>query len=302
MKYKGLISVIVPVYNTGKYLEECLQGIVNQSYRNLDIIIVDDGSTDNSMEIAERFRSEDTRVRIIRNKKNSGISYSRNVGLDNARGEYVAWCDSDDVYHPLFVETLYNILLKENVDFVECLPISAPKYTQGIFNDTIYTDDIKVGDAENFVLRFGTHELQTSLWSKLFKKELFKAFRFPIGHIYEENYFYIYLYQHSLINKCAYLSQPLYFYRSRENSIMKHFRIQEFNEELLTVNLFKSFAATLRQCEKEIFEEKIFKLLVKCWQRSMELEIPLRKKIEMNKLIVHEMNNCKIINGGAKNA
>jgi glycosyltransferase involved in cell wall biosynthesis len=110
---KDLISVIIPNYNKSKWIGDCLNSVINQTYKNIEIIFIDDGSTDNSLKVAKSFK--DNRITIIQNEYNSGVSYSRNVGIKNAKGEYVTTLDSDDIYiNNKKIETEYNELKNNN--------------------------------------------------------------------------------------------------------------------------------------------------------------------------------------------
>ena len=114
-----LISVIIPVYNVEKYIRYCLDSVINQTYKNLEIIIVDDGTKDSSGEIAEEYAAKDSRIKVI-HKENGGLSDARNVGLDVATGRYIAFLDSDDVISLDFYEYLYNMIKEKDYDIAEC--------------------------------------------------------------------------------------------------------------------------------------------------------------------------------------
>lgn len=114
-----LISVIVPIYNTSKYLSKCIDSIINQTYKNLEIILVNDGSTDNSLDICNKYKLIDSRIIII-NKDNGGLSSAKNIGLDNHKGRYIAFIDSDDYVDNNFIGELYNNLISTNSDISLC--------------------------------------------------------------------------------------------------------------------------------------------------------------------------------------
>lgn len=285
MELTPLISVIIPLYNTEKYIAECLQSIMGQTYTNLDIFVINDASTDGSPGIVRKFQMQDPRIRMIELKENGGVANARNVGLDKAKGEYIAWCDSDDLFHHRFIETMYGILCKTNADFVECESVTAQDFSIDLF-ENIETENAKciaVGNWKDFLQRFASHQLQTSLWSKLFKKQAFDGFRFPVGRLYEENYFYIYFY--SILRKAAYITTPLYFYRSRPGSIMKILKEKELMEGLLLANEFLSFSETVPVAYRELFYTKTAKMLLNYWQRSVTADIPLREKFKWHKRI-----------------
>lgn len=291
VKQNPLISIIVPVYNTERYLSECLNSIVHQTYTNIEIIIVDDASTDNSYKIIATFQRQDSRIKYIRHNINKGICQARNTGLVHCNGEYIAWCDSDDVLHLSFIEYLYTYLIMYDADFVECESISDFKYAPNLLG-LLDNSKVIVGDANDFLIRFATHKLQTSLWSKMFKKNLFDHFQFPMGRLYEENYFYTILYYR--LNKAVYLSAPLYFYRKRLDSIMNTFRIRELKEGLMVVTLFINFANQLHGRAKKMFQQKALKILIRYWQRVVAINTTSVQKIKWIKLIVRFMRKTEV--------
>ena len=119
MTDKGLVTVIVPVFNVEEYLEKCIKSIICQTYSKLEIIIVDDGSTDNSPKICDKWSLVDKRIQVI-HKENGGLSDARNTALKIAKGNYISFVDSDDWLDQYFVETLLKILIEENADIAEC--------------------------------------------------------------------------------------------------------------------------------------------------------------------------------------
>lgn len=115
MKYCELITLVIPIYNIENYLGRCLDSVINQTYKDLEIILVNDGSTDNSLEICESYAKEDSRIKII-NKNNGGLSSARNVGLDACKGDYVTFIDSDDWVSLDYIEILYKNIIDNNAD------------------------------------------------------------------------------------------------------------------------------------------------------------------------------------------
>ena len=112
---KNLISVIIPLYNAEKYLKNCITSVVGQTYRNLEIILVDDGSNDNSLSICEKFALQDNRIKVF-HQNNGGVASARNKGLSEASGEFIAWVDSDDSIEPEYIEKLYDAVKEYNAD------------------------------------------------------------------------------------------------------------------------------------------------------------------------------------------
>ena len=286
-----IISIIVPVYNTERYLLECLNSIMAQTYENIEIVIVDDASTDNSRRIITEFQRQDDRIKCFRHEKNGGISRARNTGLKHSTGAYIAWCDSDDVLHPQFIEWLYSILVKEDADFVECQCVSDYEFSPSAFHEQ-FDATVVVGDRIDFIQRYATHKLQTSLWSKLLKRELFDDFCFPVGRIYEENYFYAAVCNR--VNRAAYSSATLYFYRKRMNSIMNTFRPRELKEGLKLIDLFITFPKGYPDGIKSLFRQKALRNLLGYWQRIAMMAIPIQNKIRYNKLVVRFMGKTGV--------
>ncbi|MDR1460052.1 MAG: glycosyltransferase [Campylobacteraceae bacterium] len=167
-----LISVIVPIYNVERYLEKCLNSIINQTYKNLEIILVDDGSPDNCGKICEEYAKKDNRIRVV-HKSNGGLSSARNAGLDIANGEYIAFVDSDDYIAENMYEDLINIARKEMSDIV----ISSFYYVKknGIFP---YENNLGGLDKNEILYQFLTDRYHSTICSKFFKAALFEHIRF----------------------------------------------------------------------------------------------------------------------------
>lgn len=207
-----LVSVIVPIYNVEKYLNQCINSIINQTYKNLEIILVNDGSTDSSLEICYSYNDE--RI-IILDKKNGGLSSARNIGLDNATGEYIYFLDSDDWISEECIEDLVILIKKEKVDIVQCN------------FEKVYNEDYqKIDDKEESITIYNNLEflenMQTEeyfvVWNKLYKSTLWNNIRFPEGKIHEDVFTtYKIAYQ---TNTIAVFTKILVFYRQRPNSIM----------------------------------------------------------------------------------
>lgn len=218
---KPLVSVIIPMHNSESLISNVLDSVVTQTYQNLEIIVVDDKSTDKGLDIVRTYCDKDSRVRVIALTQNVGVGGARNEGIKKAKGDYIAWLDSDDIYNIYFIETLMTIALENNCDVVECQP-SVFSYDSEIDNRIRpELTEIKFGDGDEIIRRFASKELQTSLWSKLFRATIFDNFEFPVGEIYEEPYFYFNKYKE--FKKVAFIKNELYFYRNTPNSIMKCF-------------------------------------------------------------------------------
>lgn len=182
------ISVIVPVYKVEDYLDRCVESIVRQTYSNLEIILVDDGSPDSCPLKCDEWAKRDTRIKVI-HKENGGLSSARNSALDIITGNYIMFVDSDDTIHPLIIETLYKVLYETKSDISMCswhkvYNISRPN------NKAYCLDNTKIqifeGD-EVFALLFNKKlPLVMAAWAKLYKREIFDSIRYPVGLIHED--------------------------------------------------------------------------------------------------------------------
>lgn len=211
-----LISVIVPIYNVEKYLTRCIDSIINQTYTNLEIILVDDGSPDNCGKICDQYAEKDSRIKVI-HKKNGGLSDARNAGIDIATGQYIAFVDSDDFIDTNMYEILYENIKKTNSDIA-----IANFYKFAIEEEIIKIDkqqEITVYNREEmFQHMYDNYLLTVVAWNKLYKRHLFSELRYPVGKIVEDSAVIHYLIDKS--TKIVITDLPLYFYYQRTNSIM----------------------------------------------------------------------------------
>ena len=173
MRNENLISVIIPVYNVEKYISQCLDSIINQSYENLDIIVINDGTKDKSAEIAKEFAQKDRRVKVY-DYENAGVSVARNRGLELAKGEYISFVDSDDWIHPDFYKRLADALETNNADIVKCSIMETDTVRERI----IGFQDSKVIKSD-FGLYFCVGMLWIVVWNALYKREIVMDVPFP---------------------------------------------------------------------------------------------------------------------------
>lgn len=211
---KTKVSIIVPVYNVEKYIEKCLDSLINQSYKNVEIVVINDGSTDNSINIImDKYNSND-RIYIY-NKKNGGLSSARNLGLDKATGDYLLFVDSDDWLELDCVEKLVDVIESQNADIIEfgykmvsdCKELSSTRFTTRVF------------ESNNSILEeffFGTQIIDI-VCNKIYKKKLFDNVRFVEGKIHED-----YMITPELLyncNKFIIVDHVFYNYYQRSDSI-----------------------------------------------------------------------------------
>lgn len=211
---KPLISVIVPIYKVEEYLERCVDSILTQTYSNLEIILVDDGSPDNCGHICDKYAETDERVRVI-HQENGGLPAARNAGLNVATGEYIGFVDSDDFIEAKMFEVLLNCLLENKVDIVQC-GITNSEAKEYVNNADIH-ELLICNQKEAIIHLLSSDEVVTcSVWNKLYKAELFSQLRFP--NVRSEDFGLNY-YMFKRISKIAVIDTPLYHYVLRGNSI-----------------------------------------------------------------------------------
>lgn len=212
---KPLISVIVPVYKAEEYLDKCIESLVNQTYANLEIILVNDGSPDRCPDICEKWKKRDNRI-VVLNKENGGQSDARNAGMRIAKGTYFIFVDSDDYVSKDYVEYLYGILESAGAD------IAIGKMGKFFDGSDLNTEHVD----KNYILTFNSTEairdflyekhISTSINSKIFKRELFDNIEFPKGKIFEDLYIF-----YKVVAKCntvVYGDRLIYYYRIRTDS------------------------------------------------------------------------------------
>ena len=226
---RPLISVIVPVYKVEKYLDRCINSIVNQTYRNLEIILVDDGSPDKCPLMCDEWQKKDERIRVI-HKKNGGLSSARNAGLDIATGELIGFVDSDDFILPEMYEYLYGLIIENDADLSMCRFIYVNEEGIPVQDEAKAEDDcdsINVMSGDEALRILITLEWEYVLaWNKLYRSDIFRNIRYPEGRIHEDNFT-----AHHILGQCrrvAATNRKLYMYTQRDDSIMGRFR-KSFN-------------------------------------------------------------------------
>ena len=211
----ALISVIVPVYNVAQYLEKSIASIQQQTYQNLEIILVDDGATDESGRLCEQIAEQDERV-LVYHKENEGLSQARNDGLKQAHGDYVIFIDSDDYIHPEMITNLYQQLVKEDADVSSCGVMNI--YANSESPQTENQDDYFICDTETFLREYLIGEkIPGTICNKLIKKEIAAQLTFPKGLIYEDAYYHFDLIK--VAKKYVVNTKPYYYYFHRGDSI-----------------------------------------------------------------------------------
>lgn len=210
-----LISVIVPIYNVETYLLQCVQSIIEQTYKNLEIILVDDGSPDNCPEFCDELQKKDSRIRVI-HKKNGGLSSARNAGLEIANGAYISFIDSDDFIDHQMYQSMLECLIENNADIVSC---GRNIYAGNKIDRVLYSDRASYSPEEAFTEILVGGNLNEAVWDKLYKSSLFAGIEFPNGEINEDIVIYPKILSRS--NKIVNIGESYYFYRSNPQGISK---------------------------------------------------------------------------------
>lgn len=217
---KPLISVIVPVYNVAPYLPTCLDSILNQTYNNLEIILVASTSKDNSVEICDEYAGKDERISVIHCPPN-GLSDGRNKGIDAAHGEYLSFIDSDDFIAPEFIQTLYDIIVEYGCDIAQGGYLRIPE-TQNTIPESLKSNSeysVSTHTNKEMLMKmnsYGTYIVMT--WNKLYHRSLFSEIRFPVGKLHEDVATSYKLFYSA--KKIGSFLKPMYFYRQVSTSIM----------------------------------------------------------------------------------
>ena len=218
MSAMPLISVIVPVYNVAPYLRRCLDTITQQTYTNIEIIIIASTSTDNSVEICEEYAKKDERITLLHSEPR-GLSDARNRGIEASHGEYLSFIDSDDYIHPDFLSTLYRICSEYDCDIAQCGYIRVDTNYNKIHSQPEKDIETYSGREMCYNLYYGIpdHLADIVIWSKLYRRVLFSEIVFPFGKLYEDHGTTHKLFYSA--NKIGVTTQLLYFYRRVPTSI-----------------------------------------------------------------------------------
>lgn len=241
----NLISVIIPIYNVEKYLERCVNSVINQSYRNLEIILVDDGSTDTCYDLCDSIKRKDSRIKVI-HKENKGLSSARNTGLDIMQGTYVMFVDSDDYISKDCIEYLYGLITKYEAPLAIgnfCLTCNE-KCTFGGIAEKIQC----MTGIEAIYHQFDSNTIQmTAAWAKLYDGSLFKSLRFQEGMLHEdEGMTYKILYYSK---KVVVSNKPVYAYYCNPESITKRPRRENYEDLCLIlkeqIEFYRKYGETI---------------------------------------------------------
>ena len=220
-----LISVIVPVYKVEKYLDRCVESIVNQTYKNLEIILVDDGSPDNCGAMCDKWAEKDSRIKVI-HKENGGLSDARNAGMDIATGDLMGFVDSDDWIHENYICYMLQAIKICDAEIAAC-DISIVTDDDSVKSEKMNFDYVEYTNEEAMSYLTQGQKVRAVAWNKLYSKKLLKNERFPYGRFHEDEFF-----TYKIIgktNKVLYVNCPLYYYYQRVGSIMNSISVKHLD-------------------------------------------------------------------------
>lgn len=245
------ISVIVPIYNSEEYLNQCIRSIVNQTYKNLEIILVNDGSTDNSLNICNEWKQKDNRIVVI-DKPNGGVARARNLGLDKASGDFIGFVDHDDYIEKEMYETMMNNMIKHNADIVMCS--SSGVYSDGTKTKSYTNYKSFEINKDELINRMLSYEkiFCSSVWSKLYKREVVSSIRFETDITLGDDYYYNGI-AYTNIEKFYYDEKSLYNYRVREGTISRNIEYNHFFDKYIVVGRLSQYYSKNDIRESEAF-------------------------------------------------
>lgn len=259
-----MISVIIPIFNSEKWLKQCINSILDQTYRNIEVILVDDGSTDSSGTICDQYAEKDDRVRVI-HQKNGRIARARNAGIEAAKGEYLSFIDSDDFFKPETLETALNLMKRYKADMVQWdLEYLNDEDTlgdeHGVNKPHTPVVDFVVSNLEAIRIMLDTHhpddrfnnicQCCNCVWPKLFKKSLFADVRFPVDREYEDLAIVHRLYKAA--NKVVFTNARFSVYRLRSSSVVHSMSIKGTVDGLDAYADKYEMLATWEDCDTKV--------------------------------------------------
>ena len=276
------ISVIVPVYNVERYLPQCLDSIINQTFRDIEIICINDGSTDNSGIILEEYAQKDSRLKVL-NQENQGLSVARNNGIAQATGEYISFIDSDDFIHLEFLDTLYQTLIQSNCDIAGC-------DFQKVYNNEVpVLGNIKFKKYVSAldVLLNKKNFIHFNVWNKLYKREIIKDIQFVENLYFEDWVFNLCVFAQN--TSFAWINEKLYGYRISNQSIVRsqfnHKKLEDYVRGIeIVAEYFQANHPQYWNKVKKFRISRTVKMLMNSTLRSKNISLYNQAQIYLKKL------------------
>ena len=266
-----LVSVVIPVYNSVRKIKKCIRSIMNQTYKEIEIIIVNEGSTDNSRKICEELKKEDQRVNLL-NIINSGVSKARNIGIENAKGKYITFIDSDDYINDNMIQDLYEAIKNElSVDFVQCATIDVDETDKEI-SRTLIKENIYFNKEEYLKEVLREKVINGVCWGKLFRKELLEDVRFNEQIKINEDLDFLF---HVLVkcNKILLINKCNYYWLKNSNSVTKKKYGRQWIDNIINTthilaNIKREFPTLEKYCKIKLFNVNII-----CYKKMLKDKI-----------------------------
>ena len=292
----SLISVIVPIYNVEKYLDRCVDSIINQTYKNLEIILVDDDSPDNCPQMCDDYAKKDSRIKIV-HKENGGLSDARNAGMKVATGEYVSFIDSDDYISLDFYETLLETIVDNDSDIVECGVVKF--YEDNNFDE--YSDDLKVTNYDTLYALDGLineNPFKQHVWNKLYKSNIALDIPYAGGKLNEDEFWTYQIFGKA--KKVTRINKTMYYYFQRGSSIMGNgYNIRRLDALEGKMNrqayIEKNFPTLATKAKVDLYGSCMF-----AYQSVLKFMSGNDKK-KAGKIIKDYKNRCKLTNDEINN-
>lgn len=277
------ISIIVPVYNVELYLEKCIETLVNQTYRNLEIILVDDGSPDNCPQICDEWAKRDKRINVI-HKENGGLSDARNAGLQISTGEYISFVDSDDLINRNYIWALYYSMQSNDAEIAAC------DVKEFYVDNEIDTNKMEIETVKEYMPGEALEQLISGVgvravaWNKMYKRVLLEKEFFPKGRFHEDEFF-----TYRIIDKAkkiVYVDSVLYYYRQRQGSIMTTVSIKHVD----ALEAFVERLYFLKQKYPMLYMQDKPGICILC---AMHYREALRNRSEEAKRMLKRIKECR---------
>lgn len=292
--YQKLVSVIIPVYNVEQYLNKCIKSIMNQTYQNWELILVDDGSMDNSSVICDDWAEKDKRIQVI-HKSNGGLSDARNTGFNVSKGEYISFIDSDDWVEPDFIETL-ALHLDQGADIADCATRLCDEQDNTLFVRGFSQE--KVLDTQQAMISLIKESgMYQTVWNKLYKRDVIVNIYFPRGKYNEDDFWTWKVFRNA--KNVSVSPKPLYNYLQRKGSIMGNSyslrRLDELEARFEMLQALESDAALHNLCLRKCIFALIYSL-----QMSLKY-LPRTELTQAKKIILSYVSKCSPDNTFYKN-
>ena len=291
-----MISIIIPIYNVEKYLEKCLDSILNQTYKNLEIILIDDGSTDNSPNICNSYCEKDKRIKII-HKNNEGVSSARNKGIELSKGKYIVFIDSDDYVSNEHIEVLYDCIISNNVDLVISNLIDISE--DGIILNNEEKESFLMNKDQCLKELLSEDNFYHLCCGNIYRKDLLEKIRFNCKYSIAEDLDFLYRYIKQ-ISSAYFLSKNTYYYLKREGSATNSIYSEKWNDELKICNFIISEMVELENNFHKYAKRKYIRLNINQAYR-FKLNKNQTKILKNNiKIYKNEMFNSKLFDNKEK--